>query len=111
MRKLTFADLDTGDQGPRFTNVLPGHVTERGGFRIYPEPNHRTHDGPGRHTHPIPEVFYIVQGQGEIEIEGEVVDEFQAGDAILIEPEEDHHLISRGEGPLAFVWMHLEPAG
>ncbi|MEV6300263.1 cupin domain-containing protein [Actinoplanes sp. NPDC051861] len=110
MRKLSVAELEAHHRGPTFTSVLPGHVVQKGGFRVYAEPNFRTHDGePGRHTHTVPEIFVIVQGDGDVEVEGEVVDKFTAGEAVLFEPGEDHHLISRGSQPLVFVWMHLEP--
>ena len=111
MRKLRIAELGPQHHGPQFTSVLPGHVVQRGGFRVYPEPNHRTHDEPGRHVHGVPEVFCIVQGSGAIEMDGVEVDKFEAGDAVVFEPGEDHHLISRGGLPLVFVWMHMEPVG
>jgi len=109
MRKLSVADLQAHHRGPTFTSVLPGHVVQKGGFRVYADPGFRTHDEPGRHVHTVPEVFVIVQGSGAIEIEGAEVDQFQAGDVVVFEPGEDHHLISRGADPLVFTWMHLEP--
>ncbi|WP_328477145.1 cupin domain-containing protein [Actinoplanes sp. NBC_00393] len=109
MRKLSIAELEAHHRGPQFTSPLPGHVVQKGGFRIYAEPNFRTHDEPGRHVHTVPEIFVIVQGSGVIEIEGAEVDKFQAGEAVLFEPGEDHHLISRGAEPLVFVWLHLAP--
>ncbi|GLY00006.1 MULTISPECIES: cupin domain-containing protein [Actinoplanes] len=109
MQKLKLVDLGPEHHGAQFTSPLPGHAVRRGGFRIYPLPNHRTHDEPGLHRHDVPEIFCIVQGEGDVEIDGEVVDEFTAGDAVVCEAGEDHHLISRGTDPLIFVWMHLEP--
>jgi mannose-6-phosphate isomerase-like protein (cupin superfamily) len=109
MRKLSVADLEAHHRGPTFTSVLPGHVVQKGGFRVYTDPGFRTHDEPGRHVHTVPEVFVIVQGSGAIEIEGAEVDQFRAGDVVVFEPGEDHHLISRGADPLVFTWMHLEP--
>ncbi|GIF14334.1 cupin domain-containing protein [Actinoplanes teichomyceticus] len=109
MRKLSLADLRAHHRGPRFTSVLPGHVVRNGGFRVYAEPGLRTHDEPGRHVHTVPEVFVIVQGSGAIEIEGAEAGRFQAGDVVVFEPGEDHHLISQGADPLIFTWMHLEP--
>ncbi len=109
MRKLSIAELEAHHRGPTFTSVLPGHVVQKGGFRVYAEPDFRTHDEPGRHVHTVPEIFVIVQGNGAIEVDGEEVEKFRAGEAVLFEPGEDHHLISRGDEPLIFVWMHLEP--
>ena len=41
----------------------------------------------------------------------EIVEKFEAGEALVFEPGEDHHLISKGSLPLVFVWMHCEPVG
>ncbi|WP_198347873.1 cupin domain-containing protein [Plantactinospora sp. KBS50] len=102
MRKLTLADV-VG------TAIPDGRQIDRGGFRRYDEPGFRTHNEPGPHTHTVPEVFCIFQGSGTIEINGARADRFTAGDVLLIEPGEDHHLISEGDEPLVFSWMHLLP--
>ena len=130
MRKASFADLlgsepltsgrhrspvaesETGGphgEGPVTLTVAPGHVIDHGGFRVYEEPGFRTHNEPGPHRHTFPEVFCIYQGHGTVEVDGAEVDAFTAGDVIVFEPGEDHHLISRGDGPLVFAWMHLRP--
>ncbi|GAB3806623.1 cupin domain-containing protein [Micromonospora zhanjiangensis] len=101
MRKLAFADVVGGA-------IPAGRLVDRGGFRRYDEPGFRTHDEPGTHTHTVPEVFCIYQGSGTIEINGAAADRFTAGDVLLIEPGEDHHLISDGDVPLVFTWMHLQ---
>ena len=99
MRKLSLADLG---------GLTEGRLVERGGFRIYPEPGFRTHDEPSPHVHTKPEFFCILQGSGDIEIDGARVDRFTAGDLVVIDPGEDHHLISDGTVPLVFTWLHLE---
>ena len=99
MRKLSLADLG---------GLTGGQLVERGGFRIYPDPGFRTHDEPGPHVHDKPEYFCIFQGTGTVEIDGAPADRFEAGDVIVIDPGEDHHLISDGTVPLVFTWMHLE---
>jgi mannose-6-phosphate isomerase-like protein (cupin superfamily) len=48
-----------------------------------------------------------VQGSGYIEIDGAQADTFRAGDLLIIPPGEDHHLVSDGDVPLVFTWMHL----
>lgn len=109
MRKVTFADLGRGGTGPVLQAVIPGGLVDRGGFRIYPEPGFRTHDdGTAPHVHTTHEVFCIFQGSGQIEIDGVIADRFEAGDIVVMEPGEDHHLISEGTVPLVFTWMHLE---
>lgn len=106
MRKLTFADLSApGPDGPALP--VPGCRVERGGFRRYDQPGHRTHDEPGPHRHAGVEVFCVFQGSGVLEINGAPATGFGAGDVLVIEPGEDHHLISRDSVPLVFTWMHL----
>lgn len=110
MRKLTFADLGGRGAGPVVAGILPGYVIERGGFRVRDEPGFRTHQGEqGPHVHTVPEVFCIFAGCGAVEIDGTEVDTFETGDVLVIEPGEDHHLISRGPDPLVYSWMHLRP--
>jgi len=109
MRKLTFAALGHGGTDPVLGAVVPGGLVDRGGFRIYPEPGFRTHDEPGPHVHTTHEVFCIFQGSGTVEVDGAAADRFEAGDVIVIEPGEDHHLVSDGAVPLVFTWTHLQP--
>lgn len=110
MRKMTLADLGRGGTDPVVRAVAPGGLLERGGFRIYPEPGFRTHDNePGPHVHTTHEIFCILQGTGGVEVDGSVVDRFEAGDVVVFEPGEDHHLISDGTVPLVFTWMHMHP--
>lgn len=113
MYKATFAQLtppeDPTDEGPVVSRIAPGYVIDRGGFRVYEEPGFRTHNEPGPHRHTVPEVFCIYQGRGVVEINGEEVTPFGPGEVVVMEPGEDHHLISRGDGPLVFTWMHLRP--
>lgn len=106
MKKLTIADLTGRTGGPVIADALPGFHIERGGITRY-EKGARSHPE-GRHVHTVPEVFCILQGSGVIEIDG-VPTPFQAGDVLVVEPGEDHHLVSGGELPLISAWMHLVP--
>jgi mannose-6-phosphate isomerase-like protein (cupin superfamily) len=105
--KLNLAELAERGDGPVFAGHLPGWLIDRGGVSRYPA-GARTHpEGP--HVHTVPELFCILQGSGEIEIDGAATP-FEAGDVLQIEPGEDHHLVSRGEVPLVFAWSHLRGA-
>jgi mannose-6-phosphate isomerase-like protein (cupin superfamily) len=107
MKKLNLADCTGRGDGPVFAELLPGYLIDRGGVSRYPA-GERTHpEGP--HVHTVPELFCILQGSGEVEIDG-VATPFEAGDVLQIEVGEDHHLISRGEVPLVFAWAHLHGA-
>ena len=113
MNRLTLNDLPDG--GTPATLAALGEElgsawgpVAAGGISRYDDAGHRTH-GEARHVHTVPEIFCIVQGAGTVEIDGAAAGRFSAGDLLLIEPGEDHHLISDGAVPLVFTWMHLSP--
>lgn len=107
MRKLSLAALGGGGDGPVLHRAVPGFLVERGGVSRY-LPGERTHPE-GHHVHDVPEVFCIVQGSGVIEIDGTPTP-FEAGDIFVVDPGEDHHLVSQGELPLISMWLHLHAA-
>ena len=103
MKRYTFAAL--GSEGPEHvaSKLVPGQYIARGGlsfhaigFRTHPE---------GVHVHEDREVFCIMQGQGVIEIDGRV-EPVHAGEILVIEPGEDHHLIGDPEHPMINCWFH-----
>ena len=106
MKQLSLADLTGRSDGPVSVDGVPGFEIERGGITRY-EAGARSHPE-GRHVHTVPELFLILQGSGVIEIDGQPT-VFQAGDAFLVEPGEDHHLVSQGGRALLSAWMHLTP--
>ena len=108
MQKLSLRDLSDRADGPILAGAAPGYVIERGGVSRYLA-GERTHPE-GHHVHTVPEMFLILQGSGVIEIDGAPTP-FEAGDVFLVEPGEDHHLVSQGELPLVSTWLHLQPAG
>jgi quercetin dioxygenase-like cupin family protein len=109
LRKLHLRDLadHPHSAGPVTAGAVPGFVAERGGVSRY-EVGQRTHPE-GYHIHEVPETFLILQGAGVIEIDGAPTP-FQTGDVFVVEPGEDHHLVSAGELPLVSMWLHLRPA-
>lgn len=98
MRTLKLADLDDGLQ-------LAGHRVESGGVATV-APGTRSHDE-GRHVHSDPEVFLILTGRGQIHIDDRPTP-FTAGDVLIVEPGEDHHLEAAGPEPVVVTWLHLE---
>ncbi|WP_223167285.1 cupin domain-containing protein [Nonomuraea sp. SYSU D8015] len=122
MRRSTLADMGGGVS-------LPGFRVASGGVSTLP-PGQVSHAS-GRHTHPDPEIFLILSGTGKIHIDGEVSErptpgpesgslrdqrgpserhheyDFAAGDVLIVEAGEDHHLEAVSE--VVTVWLHLEP--
>ena len=60
----------------------------------------------GNHIHqeprPLEEVYYFLQGEGMMTVEGEEVP-VKAGDAILVPPGANHGLLCTGTDPLKFL--------
>jgi mannose-6-phosphate isomerase-like protein (cupin superfamily) len=106
MRKLTLTDCKARGDGPVFAGIGPSALVERGGLSRYP-PGERSHPEQGRHVHDTPELFWIIQGSGHLDVDG-TAHPFESGDILWIDPGEDHHVVSGGDLPLVSVWMRLE---
>ncbi|TVY10537.1 cupin domain-containing protein [Paenibacillus cremeus] len=114
MRKYRLQDLQLqpSAEGHMFQSVLPGAYLYSGGL-AFCKPGERSHtnDGPeGRdyHVHTDCEAFFILQGHGFMELNGEM-HPVQAGDVVVVEPGEDHHLHSSQEDPVVTLWCHAGP--
>ena len=103
MKRFKFSDLGSKDTGHVASHLVPGRYIDHGGLSFHPV-GWRTHDE-GKHIHPTHEVFVIMQGQGEIEIDGRR-EPVHAGEVLVIEPGEDHHLIGDPEHPIVNLWFH-----
>ncbi len=110
MRKLRLAELG-GTAESVLATVTPGHRVADGGVATL-RPGERSHPE-ARHVHPTSESFLILEGRGTVEIDG-VPTPIEAGDVLVVEPGEDHHLIgalTRAEPPLVTAWLHLAGSG
>ncbi|CAG7624664.1 cupin domain-containing protein [Paenibacillus allorhizosphaerae] len=112
MKKYRFKDLQDTNEGHLLQSVLPGAYLSSGGlaFASRGERSH-TNDGPeGRdyHVHNDCEAFVIIQGQGFMELNGEM-HPVLTGDIVVVEPGEDHHLHSSEEDPIVTLWCHAGP--
>ncbi|WP_028549757.1 cupin domain-containing protein [Paenibacillus sp. UNC451MF] len=113
MKKYRLSDLQDTKEGHFLQGILPGEYLSSGGL-AFEKPGYRTHsnDGPeGRdyHVHKDCEVFIIAQGKGEMEVD-KTFHPVVTGDIFVIEPGEDHHLISSKEDPIVTLWVHAGPA-
>ena len=103
MKRYKFSDL--GSDGPEHvvSKLVPGKYIASGGLS-FNKIGERTHSE-GYHVHPEGEIFCIMQGQGEIEIDGKR-EPVHAGEVLIIEPGEDHHLIGDPAHPIINLWFH-----
>lgn len=109
MKQIRLRDLADVTEGHILQEVLPGEYISTGGL-AFCKPGSRSHtnngpDGRDCHVHTDGEAFMILQGHGEMEVDG-VKHPVRTGDVILIEPGEDHHLISSSDEPIVTVWCH-----
>ncbi|MCD4825362.1 MAG: cupin domain-containing protein [Phycisphaerae bacterium] len=54
------------------------------------------------------EAFVILQGKAEMELNGKQYP-LTTGDIFVVEPGEDHHLISDENDPCVNLWLHAGP--
>ena len=114
MKQLRLSDLDCEGSYHVLKNVIPGDYLSRGGLS-FKKPSDRSHDvdcpcpacdGKGRHIHTDDaEVFIILQGKARMEVDGATHD-LVAGDVIVCEPGEDHHLVSDENDPCVNIFLH-----
>ena len=91
---------------------MPGAHLCAGGMG-FKKPGQRMHafEGPGGsdcHVHDDHEGFAILQGKAEMEVNGRRYP-LVTGDIVIIEPGEDHHLISDVRDPCVNLWFHAGP--
>jgi quercetin dioxygenase-like cupin family protein len=61
----------------------------------------------GRHTHPGEEISYILEGQGDILVEGQPVQHVKPGDSFIIPSGAIHDAHNTGTVPLRLVGVYL----
>jgi uncharacterized cupin superfamily protein len=114
MKRYRLKDLDREGQDHILNGIIPGKYLSKAGLGIKAG-GHRSHDvgcdcpscdGQGRHIHTDDsEVFIILQGKAEIEINGSRTS-LGAGDVVVCEAGEDHHLIADQDDPCINLYLH-----
>jgi len=54
------------------------------------------------HAHDWEHVIYVLEGKGALVTDGRETP-FSAGDALLVEPDEEHNFVNKGDGDLEFL--------
>ncbi len=65
----------------------------------------------GRHTHPGDEISYVLEGEGELLIDGEAPRKLKAGDAFVIPAGKIHDAKNTGTVPLKLVGVYVVEKG
>ena len=65
----------------------------------------------GRHTHPGEEISYVLEGEGEILIEGQAPLKIKAGDGFVVPAGARHDAHNTGAAPLKLVGVYVVEKG
>ena len=65
----------------------------------------------GRHTHPGDEISYILEGEGEVLMEGRPPLKVKAGDAFVIPAGVKHDARNTGTGPIKLIGIYVVEKG
>lgn len=65
----------------------------------------------GRHSHPGDEISYVLEGEGELLIEGEDPRRVKAGESFVIPAGTVHDAANTGKGPLKLVGVYVVDKG
>ena len=109
MKILRLNSLPDNRNGHFLSGLIPGAFINNGGLAFAPQGSRaHTNDGPdGRdfHVHDDEEVFVVLGGTARMEINGQV-HPLCVGDVCIVEPGEDHHMISDENDPSVHLWFH-----
>lgn len=65
----------------------------------------------GKHTHPGDEISYVLEGEGELYIDGEATRKLKAGDGFIIPAGKAHDAKNTGTVPLKLVGVYVVEKG
>jgi quercetin dioxygenase-like cupin family protein len=65
----------------------------------------------GRHTHPGDEISYVMEGEGELLVDGEDPRRVKAGEAFVIKAGVIHDARNTGAGPMKLVGVYVVEKG
>jgi mannose-6-phosphate isomerase-like protein (cupin superfamily) len=114
VKRFSLSDLNSKGDGHILKGLIPGKYLSRGGLS-FKKPGERSHDvgcscsscdGKGHHIHTDEyEVFILLQGRARMEING-ISHAMVTGDVVVVEPGEDHHLVSDENDPCVNITLH-----
>jgi mannose-6-phosphate isomerase-like protein (cupin superfamily) len=109
MKKYRLNELPPNREGHFLKGLIPGEFINKGGVS-FPAPGFRVHtnEGPGgsdEHIHTDHcEVFVMLGGKARMEMDEGMIP-LCVGDVLIIEPGENHHMISDEEDPSVHIWL------
>ncbi len=107
MKRYRLSELPPSAASHIFGGIFPGDHIYQGGV-VFCGPGRVAHADEERHVHPDGEIFLMLQGRGVVHLD-EGDQPVAAGDVVVIEPDENHHLESDRDDPCVVVWLHCGP--
>lgn len=104
MKLYRLTELPDNREGHFLRGIIPGTYINKGSMN-FKVPGFRAHADEDVHVHDEPEVFVILQGKARVEFDDQVV-QLTVGDVIVIDPGENHHLVSDEEDPCINLYLH-----
>jgi mannose-6-phosphate isomerase-like protein (cupin superfamily) len=87
------------------SGLVPDEFIARGALRFRP-PGFIAHPDEPVHAHDFAELFVILQGKAILRVDDRV-EELRAGDVIVAEPNENHHLEIDAGDPAVYLFMQF----
>lgn len=107
----TGAAAATGASTFKRTQVYRGDVAAPGREALVMQVELAAGANAGRHTHPGDEISYVVDGEGELLVDGEPPRRLRTGDAFVVKAGQVHDARNDGAAPLRLVGVYVVEKG
>jgi len=108
MKRYRLNDLPETEARHVFGGLVPGEFIVEGAMN-FKTPGFVAHADEPRHVHDDnEEIFVILQGKARVRFDDRV-EHLTAGDVVVIEPGENHHLEADEEEPCINLYLHCGP--
>jgi quercetin dioxygenase-like cupin family protein len=101
------AAANAGDPPLKRTQVLRADVAAPGREAVVMKVELAAGGRAGRHTHPGDEISYVVDGEGELLVDGEPPRRLKAGDAFVVKAGQVHDALNDGSAPMHLVGVYV----
>lgn len=105
------AAAGTGASAFKRTQVYRGDVAAPGREALVMQVELAAGGNAGRHTHPGDEISYVVDGEGELLVDGEPPRRLRAGDAFVVKAGQVHDARNDGAAPLRLIGVYVVEKG
>jgi quercetin dioxygenase-like cupin family protein len=105
------AQAPAGGSAVKRTQVFKGDVTAANHEAVIVKGELAGNGHAGRHTHPGDEISYIVDGEGDLLIDGEPPRHLKAGEGFVVKEGKIHDLRNSSGTPVHFIGVYVVEKG